>query len=215
MLPIEGEIHKRQLMYIHRILQLALAQMFKNLVSLSDDGEENWWTQIKPRLELYGLPEDIDVIQNLSKGAYKTMVNKGVEQVWFQKLRTECSELKKTTTLVYDKLRMQDYLKSLFPSQAKLILKSRCQTLDIKSHNSYKFDVDDRSCRRCGTCVETLEHIINCGQSEIMQVRMDNIPEWSDSVQVEVSMMASRIQQFYDAVEKETPGESGDVVCEL
>ena len=218
-LPIEAEIHKRQLMYLYKILQLPeddpVTQMFNNLVILSEDGENNWWTQVKPRLKVYGLPEDVEIIKNLSKDAFKAMVNKGVVQVWLQRLRTECSARKKTSNLVYEKLGMQDYLKVLFPSQAKLILKSRCQTLDIKTHNAYKFDTDDTTCRKCGTCPETFEHIVNCGQSEIIEIETDNIPECSDLVQVQLSRVAMRIQDFYDVVEKRTYGDGGDGVCDL
>ena len=53
-LPIEREIHKRQLMFLHRLLTLPIEdpvrQMFDNIVELADKGEANWWTQVKPLL---------------------------------------------------------------------------------------------------------------------------------------------------------------------
>ena len=61
-------------MYLHRILQLPeedpVLQMFRNEVQLCERGESNWWTQVGPLLERYGLP-DVDVIKNLSKHVFK------------------------------------------------------------------------------------------------------------------------------------------------
>ena len=203
-LPIEGEIHKRQLMYLHKILQRdkddPVSQMLSNLMAFDVKGEENWWTQVRPLLQVYGLPEDVEVIKLLSKSTFKTMVNKGVEQVMLQKLQTECSSLKKTVDLKYDQLGMQEYLRVLYPSQSKLILKSRCKTLDIKLHNTYKFD--DELCRRCGVCPESLEHIINCKQIEKVQVCVLEAGEISDLVSVQLSRVASRIQNFLEEMEK-------------
>ena len=207
MLPIEGEIHKRQLMYLYKILLLPdddpVSQMLRNLISMSENGEENWWSHVRPLLPLYGLPEDFNVIKQLSKNTFKLMVNKGVEHTMLEQLKRDCSLLKKTKDLSYSKLAMQDYLKVLFPNQAKLILKSRCQTLDIKAHNTYKFQEYDTSCRKCGICEETLDHVVNCEKSEYIDVRtvfeMDCISD-SDMMAVQLSRIAGRIKSFYDEV---------------
>ena len=202
-LPIEAEIHKRQLMYLHKISQRdvsdPVAQMFRNLVNFSEQGEENWWTDVKPLLGKYGLPEDMEVIKLLSKTTFKTMVNKGIEHFMFQKLKTDCSKLKKTADLEYTRLGMQEYLQVLYPSQSKQILKSRCGTLDIKTQNTYKFD--DEMCRKCVRCVESLEHIINCQQKEEIQLCVSEIGEISELVSVQLTRIASRIQNFLDEVD--------------
>ena len=88
----------------------------------------------------------------------------------------------------------------LYPSQSKLILKSRCGTLDIKLHNKYKFD--DELCRRCGVCPESLEHIINCSEGEAIQLSVSEIGDISDLVSVQLSRIASRVQKFLEEVEK-------------
>ena len=70
MLPIDFEIEKRQLMYLHRILQLdpsdPVSQMFWQMTALHEAGEKNWWSGIKPCLEKYGLPS-LQEIQQMSK----------------------------------------------------------------------------------------------------------------------------------------------------
>ena len=190
-------------MYLHKISQRdvsdPVAQMFRNLVNFSEKGEENWWTDVKPLLGKYGLPEDMEVIKLLSKTTFKTMVNKGIEHFMFQKLKTDCSKLKKTADLEYTRLGMQEYLQVLYPSQSKLILKSRCGTLDIKTQNTYKFD--DEMCRKCVRCVESLEHIINCQQKEEIQLCVSEIGEISELVSVQLTRIASRIQNFLEEVD--------------
>ena len=88
----------------------------------------------------------------------------------------------------------------LYPSQSKLILKSRCRTLDIKTQNTYKFD--DVMCRKCEMCVESLEHIINCKQAEEIQLCVSEIEEISELVSVQLTRIASRIQNFLEDVEQ-------------
>ena len=77
----------------------------------------------------------------------------------FNDLKQECASLKKTTGLNYDALELQEYLKVLYPNQARAVLKSRCKTLDIKTHNTYKYK-EDTICRGCEVEEETLQH---CG----------------------------------------------------
>ena len=65
-LPIESEIHKRQLIYLHRILLLPdddpVHQMYTNLVELAEKGERNWWSQVKPLLTKYHLPQNMEEV---------------------------------------------------------------------------------------------------------------------------------------------------------
>ena len=200
-LPIQAEIHKRQLVFLHKILQLPIDdpvnQMFTNMQLFSANGEANWWSQVHPLLQEYGLPENLETIKQLSKDTFKSMVNKGVYHVSFSKLKSECASLKKTANLRYNTFGMQEYLKVLFPNQAKVILKSRCRTLDIKTHCTYKYS--DTICRGCGIEDETLEHIINCGQAEHMDiVNVSEIEAVSDVVSISLMRTVNRIHDFYD-----------------
>ena len=81
-----------------------------------------------------------------------------------------------------------------------MILTSRCGTLDIKMQNTYKFD--DEVCRKCEVCLESLEHIINCGQLEEIQLCVSGIEEISDLVSVQLTRIASHIQNFLEEVEQ-------------
>ena len=163
-LPIEYEIDKRRLMYLHRILGLdkgdPVYKMLENMISLSATGEHNWWTDMEKVLHRYNVVLSLSEIAALGKGAFRAVVKKAVEGTAFEDLVAECAQKKKTQHLTYQKFETQQYLKSFYPQQSKIIFKCRSQTLDIKQHLSYKYD--DMVCRGCGLQDETLEHVINC-----------------------------------------------------
>ena len=167
-LPIEHEIAKRQIMYLHRILQLEptdpVYKLFVEMKNFSAAGEINWWTGVECSLQKYNLPSDLNVVKSMSKEVFSAAVKKAVTNVAFESLKTECAGMKKTTNLKYDALEVQDYLRELYPSQAKIVFKWRSQTLDIKSHLTYKYK--DLICRGCGLEEETPHHIMNCGTAE-------------------------------------------------
>ena len=71
---------------------------------------------------------------------------------------------KRTANWEYEKLETQKYIRNLDPASARIIFKCRAKTLNIKTHMKFKYK-EDLSCRWCGICEESLEHIVNCGQN--------------------------------------------------
>ena len=102
-LPIEAEIHKRQIMFLHRILLLPdndpVRLMLTNMMELHDQGETNWWTQVKILLPKYGLPTELDAIKILKKETLKQTVIKSIKRVVLEDLIRECNGLKKTADI--------------------------------------------------------------------------------------------------------------------
>ncbi len=203
-LPIEAEIHKRQLMFLHRILTLPVDdpvhQMFLNIMVFDLKGEANWWSQVKTLLPKYNLPICLKEIKELKKDTFKKMISKAVQKVVVDKLIIECTSLQKTKSLCYTSLEMQGYLKVLFPNQARIILKSRCGGLDIKTHNSFKFEAEDTTCRKCGVEDETFDHVINCGieKEEHIEIDVNNMKDYSDSFIATLMKVTTRIGSFCD-----------------
>ena len=172
-LPIEQEIHKRQLMYLQRILQLDEDDPVKKVFEFQccqsqTDGERNWWSGIKELMEKYEIEESLEEIKNMSKEVFKNAVNLKVRMVALEELRTECQSKKKTSELEYTELKMQGYLQSFYPNQAKVVFKCRSKTLDIKAHLTYKYK--DSLCRKCGGENENVQHVINCGHEETLRL---------------------------------------------
>ena len=107
-LPIEYEIHKRQLMFLHRILELEAndtsVSMFITFLSLTRK------------------------VKKIGGRMLRLLVKESVEKVAFSKLVLECTAKKKTADLGYDKLEIQEYFKTLFPNYAKIVSKCRSRT---------------------------------------------------------------------------------------
>ena len=205
-LPIEFEIEKRQLMYLHRILQLEstdpVSKMFWEMKRLNDAGEKNWWSGVEPCLQKYNLPE-LSEIKEMSKDLFSQKVKTAVVETAFAQLVAECRNLKKTANLVYGSFKLQDYLSNMYPSQARIVFKWRSETLDIKTHLTYKYK--DVQCRCCKEQTENPRHIINCGMvsnidSDLDILEMDNM---DDRKRSDLKLMVSRICSFLERVKYE------------
>ena len=91
--------------------------------------------------------------------------------------------------MTYERFEVQGYLKELYPNQARVILKSRCKTLDLKTHNTYKFK-EDTVCRLCADKEETLEHAMNCGQDELLFLDVTKINPTSENLVTKLILAA-------------------------
>ena len=200
-LPIDYEIHKRQLMFLYRILNLdeddPVYRMYENMIQFSLNGESNWWTDVKQILAKY-IGKETEDVKKMTKTAYRALVNSSIERAAFEDLKTECQSKKKTSTLSYDTFKTQNYLKELYPNQSKTIFKCRSQTLDLKSQSTYKYT--DLVCRRCGLEDETVEHVINCGHPEKLFMNFD------DETCIEDTANTIRcIRRIEDLIDEVTP----------
>ena len=202
-LPIEYEIEKRQLIYLHKILQLSssdpVSQMFWEMKKFHEAGEKNWWSGIVPCLSKYGLPQ-LDEIKELSKDCYVRRVKKSVTEFALRQLVAECRGLKKTATLEYDCLKLQDYFSYLYQSQARVVFKWRSRTLDVKSHLTYKYK--DTVCRGCLIEAEDPYHVVNCGverkvNTELNVSEMDILDEQEKYL---LKTMIHRVASFLERV---------------
>lgn len=191
-------------MYLHKILQLSssdpVSQMFWEMKKFHEAGEKNWWSGIASCLSKYGLPE-LDQIKKLSKDCFARRVKESVTEYALKQLVTECCGLKKTADLRYDSLKLQDYFSYLYPSQARIVFKWRSQTLDLKSHLTYKYS--DTLCRVCLSEAEDPYHVINCGaESSVItgSMNMLEISNLDDREKYVLKTMVLRMASFLDRV---------------
>ena len=75
-----------------------------------------------------------------------------------------------------------------------MVFKCRSNTLDIKSHLTYKYT--DLKCRKCGCEEETLSHVINCGHEEVLVFDCKN----NLTDQANVVRCVRRIEAFLEEV---------------
>ena len=137
--------------------------MFENLVQMNREGEINWWTDVEKLVAKY-VRLGFEEIKNMTKGQFKTLVNSSVQKTALEELVSDCKSKKKTSSLNYEVFKMQEYLKTFYPTQAKTIFKCRSETLDLKCHSTYKYS--DLVCRKCNIADETVEHAMNCDGTE-------------------------------------------------
>ena len=165
-LPIQHEIHKRQLLFLHHIMNLPnhdpVKKVWRNQTVLPN--HNNWWSNVKELMKKYSIHLSEDQITSMSKNVFKTKIKKAVSEYAFAKLKDECRAQKKTGSLKYDEFKAQSYLSSMNPDMAKMIFRCRSKTTNLRDHTKYKHS--DSSCRWCGVNEETLNHIVNCGESE-------------------------------------------------
>ena len=198
-LPIEYEIHKRQLSFIHHIMNLSeddpVKKMWRNQVGLPD--HRNWWTDVKKLLERYSLQFSEEDITKMSKETFKIKVKKAVNDYAFKRLKEECKNKSKTQNITYDKFATQEYIKTMNPDCARIIFKCRSKTLNIREHTKYQ-NVHE-TCRWCGVTDETLEHVTNCGNEEVVTNVEVLLNQISDLSMVEKA--AERIKDFISRVD--------------
>ena len=191
-------------MYLHRILQLDASDpvriMFTNLKSFHEAGERNWWSGVSERMVRYKIDIDMDKIQSMSKDMFSRQVRKKIEETAFTDLCAECTSLKKTANLQYQRLETQDYLLKCFPGQARTIFKWRSKTLNLKLHSTYKYE--DEVCRGCGASEESAEHVVNCNQADITVVEdVTTLGEITKEVMNRLQVQTERIKVFLESVE--------------
>ena len=197
-LPIKYEIHKRQLGFLHHIVNLKdndpVKKVWKHQTTLPE--HNNWWNYVKKLLETYSIEDDTTAIANMSRETYKEKVKRAVRDQALADLVKQNETKTRTKNIAFHKLETQEYIKQMSPSEARIIFKCRSKTLNIKQHMTYKFN--NTSCRWCGVAEETLQHVVNCGKSQpiigiektLTQMDLKGLKE-----------IASRVKEFLAKVE--------------
>ena len=196
-LPIKYEIHKRQLMFLHHIVNLPeegpVKKVWRNQTNLPD--YSNWWCDVKVLMEIYGIEFEEETLMQMSKDTFKKKVKKAVAESAFEELKRQNETKSRTKGIRYEKFEVQNYVKKMDPWEAKLIFKCRSKTLSIKDHMQFKYN--ENSCRWCGIGEETLSHIVNCGNEECI----DAETILTNMEVTELKVLAKRIQDFLSRVE--------------
>ena len=162
-LPIEQEIHIKQLTFLYHILTLGSNDPVKQLYrqQLRYDHAPNWANEVKALRDRYGIRETDAEIQRLTKGRWKNIVRTSVATHTLQTLNNEKNLLKHGSLLPpYVELKCQEYVSKLVSSQARKLFHVRVGVIDIKERRRYKYG-DDNLCRLCTDGIESINHVIN------------------------------------------------------
>ena len=161
-IPIEYEIHKKQLTYLHSILRTPnndpLHRMYdRELLYAAENNWANCVTRLKSTYHISST--DVDIAE-MSKETWKNKVKKAVIEAAHQTLTKQCKAMSKTTRLSYDKpCNIQNYLVRCSFEDANTLFKLRSRSTNCRNNRG-----DHGECRLCGCGEESQNHCINCPQ---------------------------------------------------
>ena len=198
-LPIKHEIHIRQLLLVHHIMNLPdhdpVKMVWRYQTVLPD--HNNWWSNMKKLMVKYSIHLSEEEITSMSKNVFKTKIKKAVSEYAFSKLKAECRMQKKTGGLKYEEFKPQSYISTMYPDMAKTIFRCRSKTTNLKDHTKYQHS--DNTCRWCGVDDETLNHIVNCGESELIPDAEKSVDEISEIGVLDI--IARQVKTFLTKVD--------------
>ena len=197
-LPIEYEIHQKQISFVHHIMNLdeddPVKKVWRNQTILPP--HRNWWSDVRGLMERYSIQLTEEEIVDMSKETFKKKIKKAIRVYAFEKLKAECQSKSRTKNLTYKEFETQNYIKTMSPRTAKTVFKCRSKTLNIKDH--MKFSHNDTLCRWCGMSDETLDHVINCGEETKLVDTEENLNLLNHK---EIEKIAWRVDEFLSKVD--------------
>ena len=162
-LPIENEIHIRQLNFLYHILTLEDGDPVKTTYrqQLNYPYEPNWGNAIVQLKLKYAISETDEEISQLSKEGWKRLVKTRVKSYALKELLDKASLQKHAQNITLpSELQKQDYLTQLPSANARKIFHIRTGTVDLKGHRKYLYG-EDTVCRLCGGNNEDVGHVVN------------------------------------------------------
>ena len=197
-IPIEQEIHMRQLNYLHHVvtrednhpLKMAYTEQSKYKF------EENWGNEIQQTRQKYDLHFSDDEITKMSKKKWNNIVLKSINRYALEFLNNELKSLKHPTVTAYRHLKQQDYLRFLQPQQARHIFQIRSGMIDLKAVRKYWYS--DPVCRLCHHGDEDVEHVVNVCPNVSRSSHIENL--YTDDIEV-TKQIAGRFCEFKSKVD--------------
>ena len=159
-LPLEFEIYSKKLMFLQHILKLNENDPVRKVYEeqMKYKRERNWTNEVWRIKKLMDVEVSDQYVSEISKTAWKNIVNKATRESAVRSLNSECLKLKKVTRQ-YTELKTKEYFFKLPAEDARTAFAYRSGTLDIKCHKSYMYS--DLRCRACGEDQEDTNHIVN------------------------------------------------------
>ena len=167
----EIRIHRKQLIYLHRILNRENEHWTIKILQTLGDLNIGWHKAIKTILNQYGLEENFDNIRRIPPQIWKTLVKEATEKRNRQKLIDNCH--KKEGNMIVPKTKTQSILKTVEndnyirkPCNEILSLsKNECRSLIIARFGMLECGANFKgtmniNCVTCGT-VDNEEHRLN------------------------------------------------------
>ena len=199
LLPVTEVIGIKQLMFLHHILKLPEKDTVRKVLvqQASYPHEQNWRNHIMCMLRKYSLPQELVVIQNMSRLQWKGLVKNAVSKYSLHELNQQCHSQSKTAYLCpYQHLEAKQYVKSLPPQDVRTWLKLRGGVYNLKANRPYQYV--DTVCRACGLETETFDHVANnCVEIQ----RNDETIHIGDLEELPLKEVLARFRAFQTKIE--------------
>ena len=127
-----------------------------------------------------GIILTMNEIEETTKEEWKKVVNKAIWYKEHQEYFEWSQNSIKCNLMMWDRIKMKQYVTELEYEAAKIIMEVRLGMIDVKVN--YKNKYQDTICRNCGIETETAEHYINCRTEKQDKKAMENWHEiWTMS----------------------------------
>lgn len=163
-LPIENEIHLRQLRFLHHVLTLDPHDPVKEAFEQQKlfKFERNWANEIHSLMKEYSIEVSEQEISNMSLDKWKSLIKKKITHAAIIKLNEQRQSLSKGSTIPpYKSLCQQGYLSAMLSEDARTMFQIRSQICNTKECRKYMYEEAGSECRICKTSQEDIDHVLN------------------------------------------------------
>ena len=165
--PIRFIIQKRRLMFLQYILQENKDSLINKFlkIQIKTPTKQDWGSLVVKDIEDLDINLTLDEIENLSKRAFKKIVNDQLKMHAFIQLQNK--KKSKSKDVIHENLDMEEYLapndndESVHAKQFAFKCRARMLNLKYNMKNKGK----DIACSACGEEEETLLHILQCQEN--------------------------------------------------
>ena len=156
----ELRMNQKRLIYLHRVLNRANSNWTKEILLILQQQNIGWYRSIKEILRELNLPDDLNVVKNMTVPEWERTVKQKIEEKNRQRLIQECYKkengikIKKTkTSHILEYLTSDDYTRKPCP-EVTMCTKQEAKTLIIARFRMLECGANFRGTMRevCPTC---------------------------------------------------------------
>ena len=185
-IPIRILIKARRINFNHYLVNLKKEEMLYKFFETQQKypNKEDWTLQVAKDLKEFDIPESLEFIRGKSKTSFKKLVKKKMKEHALSYLLGLKLEHSKLDNLVYNKLKLQNYLKAknIPVYEAKNLFKFRVRSAQFKENFGDRFE--DKRCPLCLSHLDTQALSIQCDKvkekieidGNYMDIFRENIP---------------------------------------
>ena len=196
--PLKQVITSRRLMYLQAILKRPHTELVRKVFEAQKENpvKGDWSEQVKEDLEIIGMVDKENEIEAMSKSQFKAEVRHRIREYVFKMLKEKQLTHIKIRHIKYDKLAMQNYLKShmLNNHEASLLFSLRSKsTREFRAN--FPYYIDQQCVMGCPE-LDTPEHCIECvklNPKEAQDINYEDLFSESFEKQVAITKLFSSL----------------------